>query len=317
MGTVAPRRRCRGVRGADGRRSGALGREQKIRGHGPEAHGLVETSAHLARLQDRRAATPTPSGIKASPGHGRPDSAPSHPLVSAHGVDADHVAALAEPTRRRLYETAVRSREPIDRDTAAESVGISRHLAAFHLDRLVAAGLLEPTYQRRSGRTGPGAGRPAKFYRRSGVPIAVSLPPRRYELAAELFAAALEQVDAEAHAALVDAARSYGVALGPATDRNADDSAETLLGVLAAAGFEPEPDPAAGLIRLRNCPFDALVADHRALTCAMNLALLEGVGEALGPDFRPERRTEEGFCCVALRDARSAPPNGGLEIPGG
>ena len=101
----------------------------------------------------------------------------------------DDLAALAEPVRRRLYEYVVAQPGAVDRDGAAGGLGIGRPLAAFHLDRLAEAGLLEVEYHRRSGRTGPGAGRPAKFYRRpAGRDIEVSLPPRRYGLVAEIFA---------------------------------------------------------------------------------------------------------------------------------
>ena len=106
----------------------------------------------------------------------------------------DRLAPLADPVRRSLYGFVVAQPEPVDRDAAAAGVGIGRPLAAFHLDRLAAAGLLEVEYHRRSGRTGPGAGRPAKFYRRArGRETSVSLPPRRYDDLAEILAEGVEQ----------------------------------------------------------------------------------------------------------------------------
>src|SRR5215218_1329714 len=102
--------------------------------------------------------------------------------------DLDRLAALAEPVRRRLYQFVVAQGEPVDRDAAAAGAGIGRPLAAFHLDRLAEAGLLDVTYRRRSGRTGPGAGRPAKFYGPADHEFSVSVPPRQYDLAAEIFA---------------------------------------------------------------------------------------------------------------------------------
>src|SRR5436190_24048350 len=104
------------------------------------------------------------------------------------------VAALAEPTRRALYDLVGASREPVGRDDAATALGISRELAAFHLDRLVAVGLLQPEFRRRSGRTGPGAGRPAKLYRRADGEVDVSLPARRYDRAADLMATAIDRL---------------------------------------------------------------------------------------------------------------------------
>jgi DNA-binding transcriptional ArsR family regulator len=99
-------------------------------------------------------------------------------------------SSLADPTRRRLY-LAVGA----GRDEAAESVGISRGLAAFHLDRLIADGLLVAEYRRLTGRTGPGAGRPAKIYRRSARDLSFSVPQRNHELLARLFAQAFSSTD--------------------------------------------------------------------------------------------------------------------------
>ena len=112
-------------------------------------------------------------------------------------AQVEAVAALAEPTRRRLYEHVVRQADPVSRDDVASAMGVPRPTTAFHLDRLVADGLLDVHYERRSGRTGPGAGRPAKLYRRSSREVEVSVPARRYGFAADLFARALEAGGAE------------------------------------------------------------------------------------------------------------------------
>src|SRR5258707_2181726 len=95
-------------------------------------------------------------------------------------MSVDAIGGLGEPVRRAIYEYAVGRGEPVGRDEVANALGLGRTLAAFHLDRLAEAGLLEVSYARRSGRAGPGAGRPAKLYRRSAAEIEVSLPPRRY-----------------------------------------------------------------------------------------------------------------------------------------
>ncbi|HEY5629780.1 MAG TPA: hypothetical protein VIR16_09745, partial [Candidatus Limnocylindrales bacterium] len=186
---------------------------------------------------------------------------------------------------------------PIDRDAAAAAAGIGRPLAAFHLDRLVESGLLEVEFRRRSGRTGPGAGRPAKFYlRASGPDIAVSLPPRHYDLAARILADAVDSQPQSAQA-VVDAAAREGVRIG----RMAQGSAPySLVDLLERQGYEPVAEPD-GTIRLRNCPFHALVGEHLELTCSMNRALLEGV-LATTTDTRlvAESQPREGFCCVAF-----------------
>jgi predicted ArsR family transcriptional regulator len=217
----------------------------------------------------------------------------------------DAVAALAEPTRRALYDLVAASDEPVGRDDAVTALGISRELAAFHLDRLVAAGLLTPEYRRRSGRTGPGAGRPAKLYRRADEGFEVSLPPRHYDRAAELMAIALRRVaDGAGLEALARTAREAGTALGVQARRRVVEgtarirSGQRLVDVLDEGGYEPlvEVD---GTVCLRNCPYGAVAADHRDVTCGMNLAWAEGVVDGLGvADVGVELAPEPGRCCV-------------------
>jgi predicted ArsR family transcriptional regulator len=219
--------------------------------------------------------------------------------------NADRVGLLAEPIRRALYEAVVQAPGSVDRDTAAAAVGIKRPLAAFHLDQLVDGGLLDVEYRRRSGRTGPGAGRPAKFYRRAeGTQVDVSLPARRYRLAAEILAEGLERThEPAALAGVQEAARSMGGRLAEAAPRDAGDRA-ALLAVLADNGFEPLEED--GAIRLRNCPFDALVSEHRSLTCGLNLTLLQSVAAELpASGFRPVPRSRPGWCCVEFEGTAS------------
>ncbi len=227
--------------------------------------------------------------------------------MSATEDPIDAVAVLAEPTRRALYELVTASRQPVGRDDAVAALGISRELAAFHLDRLVAAGLLQTEYRRRSGRTGPGAGRPAKLYRRADRVVEVSLPPRRYDLAADFMATALGRLGhGSGVEALAGVARERGTAVGLAARRQAGPRAGRrrslawLVDVLRGAGFEPDLE-ADGRVCLRNCPYEALTADHRDLTCGMNLAWAEGVVDGLAvPKVKAELAPEPGRCCVVF-----------------
>ena len=229
----------------------------------------------------------------------------SHPVVP-DPIEA--IAALGEPTRRALYDLVVVRHEPVGRDDAAATLGISRELAAFHLDRLVEAGLLRTEYHRRSGRTGPGAGRPAKFYRRSDTDLEVALPSRDYGRAAAIMADALGRLaDGTGASTLVDVARERGAAVGVEARhrlRGRLTNRRRLAGLIDAfrgAGFEPSVE-ADGSVCLRNCPYDALVADHRDLTCGMNLAWTEGVVEGLGlEDVRARLEPLLGRCCVIIQ----------------
>lgn len=220
------------------------------------------------------------------------------------------VALLEEPNRQRLYDLVVASREPVGRDEAAGALGISRELAAFHMDRLVEAGLFETEYRRRSGRTGPGAGRPAKLYRRGDREFAVSLPPRQYDLAAEVMATALDRVGGPVIEAATAVARERGTAAGTAARRTAGARPgrralrAALLDTLRETGYEPEIAGPTGSVCLRNCPYDALVSGHRDLTCGMNLAWAEGLVDGLiDPGLRPELGPKPGYCCVVFEPA--------------
>ena len=108
------------------------------------------------------------------------------------GPDLASLSSLDDPVRRRLYEVVTRQAGPVGRDEAASAAGIGRALAVYHLDKLVESGLLTASYQRPAGRSGPGAGRPAKLYARSEREFAVTVPPREYELAARLLVQVVE-----------------------------------------------------------------------------------------------------------------------------
>ncbi len=222
------------------------------------------------------------------------------------------IALLDEPTRRRLYEFVAASADAVARDEAAAGIGIARELAAFHLDRLADAGLLDVEFRRRSGRTGPGAGRPAKLYRRANREVVASVPERHYEAAASMLAEAVERIhDPGAILALREVARSHGESVGasatsptPGTDQWAALSA-----MLAEAGFQPEPEPLDGL-GLRNCPYRILSEQHRDVICGMNLAWAEGlITGADGAMVQAELRPREGGCCVVFRSAGVEPPS--------
>ena len=222
------------------------------------------------------------------------------------------IAILAEPVRRALYAYVSDQPDAVGRDAAAAALGIGRPLAAFHLDRLVEAGLLDVSFRRLSGRSGPGAGRPAKLYRRSGRDVSVSVPARRYELAASLFAEAIASGgpgDGATTNALAAAARRYGESLGEEARRRAGPRPAraallaAALEVLAEAGFEPIASAAAGdLVALRNCPFDAIARTQQAVVCGMNLSLMDGVIAGLrARGIAAELDPQPGMCCVVWR----------------
>lgn len=221
------------------------------------------------------------------------------------------IAALKDPTRRALYSVAVSEARAVSRDEAAEAVGVPRSVAAFHLDRLVEAGLLEVEFRRLTGRRGPGAGRPSKLYRRSEREVEVSLPERRYDLAGRLLARAVNDAlseDVPVGEALSRAAIEVGTSIGE-TDRGrarpkarAGNSLATVAQVLEEYGFEPRRE--GGDVVLGNCPFHALAEEYTDLVCGMNVHLIEGLLAGLGAS-RVEARLDPqpGRCCVRIRAA--------------
>ena len=214
------------------------------------------------------------------------------------------VAALDEPTRRRLYDFVVRAGRPVGRDEASAAVGVARPTAAFHLDRLADEGLLDVVHQRISGRTGPGAGRPAKLYLRPSRDVEVSLPQRRYELVGEVLAAAIDAAETagtSVRQAVADRARQVGRDLGSTTGSG------DVVAVLEGLGFEPRTeDPT---VTLGNCPFHKLARRHTDLVCTLNLHLVEGLLDSLGaPDLRARLDPADGRCCVVIEGVAPTAP---------
>ena len=216
------------------------------------------------------------------------------------------VSALADPIRRALYHFVAHQPGAVSRDQAAAGLEIPRHTAKFHLDKLVDEGLLVPEFRRLSGRTGPGAGRPAKLYRRVRKEVNVTLPRRRYDLAGHVLADTLERIQAgtpldQAIEAAAGNAANIVVESWPPTE---SPDVERLTGVLAHLGYEPRPEGGSDDdgIRLSNCPFQQLSDDHPGVICPLNRRFIDAVGRRLDcTDVQPTSVERGTGCCVALR----------------
>ncbi|MEC3953771.1 helix-turn-helix domain-containing protein [Nocardia sp. CDC153] len=218
------------------------------------------------------------------------------------------VAALDDELRRGMYWFIRRAGRPVTRDEAAEQVGISRKLAAFHLDKLVDAGLLRAGYGQAEGIRR--VGRAPKVYEPTDTEVRVSIPERRHDVLAEILLGAVltEGTGETARDAAHRVAADRGQELGAATraqlrpGRLGTERALTLLqAVLAEQGFEPAR-AASDCIRLRNCPFHPLAAAEPELVCGLNRAYLAGVLTGLEADtVDAVLAPEPGRCCVELR----------------
>ncbi|HLL64438.1 MAG TPA: helix-turn-helix domain-containing protein [Micromonosporaceae bacterium] len=219
------------------------------------------------------------------------------------GTQVERIAALGEPVRRELYQYVVAQGGPVGREQAATGVGVALHTAKFHLDKLVADGLLDIEYARPPGRGGPGAGRPAKLYRRVARDISVSLPDRRYELAGHVMAEAIT-VAARDRVPIMEALRIAAATTGRemAADRTGKLRAgdiEEVSEVLACNGYEPRTVD--GAIALANCPFHNLAQTHTELVCGMNLGLIDALLDQLGnTDLCARLNPGPGRCCVMV-----------------
>jgi predicted ArsR family transcriptional regulator len=230
------------------------------------------------------------------------------------------LAALDQPLRRALYQHLATADGWTSRDEAAAALGIARSVAAFHLDKLADAGVVEVRFERTSGRQGPGAGRPAKLYRPGRDEISASIPDRRYDLAGSLLARAVAEssrtgtpvrdcLRAAAHAAGLRIGEAEGEAGEEAGETGeeaggssapADERPRTVVDVLARHGYEPTAGP--DEITLANCPFHRLAEENRELVCGMNLDFLEGLLDGLRPSRGLTARLDPapGRCCVRI-----------------
>ncbi|GFG69114.1 helix-turn-helix transcriptional regulator [Mycolicibacter senuensis] len=217
-------------------------------------------------------------------------------MSSSHRGGPDPLTGLSsldDPVRQRLYHYVASCDEPVAREQAATAAGISRTLAAYHLDKLAEAGILSVSYARPAGRSGPGAGRPAKRYARTRDELSVSVPPRNYRLLADLLVTAM----ADDHAGTVRPAIS-------AAARRAGRAGAAEHGVFEALrefGYEPVVNDADD-IELRNCPFELLARRYTEAVCGLNLQLIEGMLEGAGePPRRAKLTPSERRCCVTVR----------------
>ena len=220
------------------------------------------------------------------------------------------VAALVDPVRRALYDHVRRQAHPVSREEAAEAVSISRNLSAFHLDKLVDAGLLRARYEAPADQP-RGRGRAPKVYEPADGTLTMSVPPRQYELVGEILADAVAGDPSDARAAAARHAADVGRKIGaahrghasPDVATTATDDVSAAFATLTDLGFEPRRG-ATGELSLGNCPFHGLAVRHPELVCGLNEALIAGVLDGLGADGLCARlQPDPGSCCVRVSAA--------------
>lgn len=232
-------------------------------------------------------------------------------MRTGKGPEIARVAVLEDDLRRRIYAFIRRARRPVNREEVASDAGISWRLAAFHLEKLLDRGLLKAHFARPPGRSGPGAGRSAKYYEPSDIEVAISLPERRYDLAGRLL---LEAIQAEgpgesARETALRVAGKHGSELGEEVRRTrglrrrsgAERTLAVAESVLEDHGFEPYRDQPE-VVALRNCPFHSLATIAPDLVCEMNRSFIDGMLRGMGNEnVQAVLACKPGDCCVSLR----------------
>jgi predicted ArsR family transcriptional regulator len=208
-----------------------------------------------------------------------------------------------------MYRFVRSARVPVTREEVAAHAGITRKLAAFHLDRMVDAGLLTASYARPAGRGGPGAGRSAKHYAPSDLQVELSLPERHYDLAGSLLVEAIlksgsDETPAEASLRVsADRGRSLGRQvrnLRGLPQRGGDRDLAVAESVLHEQGYEPYR-AAPNIVALRNCPFHVLARQSPELICSMNRSFVDGLLRGLGNrSAQAVLECKPGDCCVTV-----------------
>ncbi|MGH2785026.1 MAG: helix-turn-helix domain-containing protein [Actinomycetota bacterium] len=231
------------------------------------------------------------------------------------GSPIEQLAVLEDGLRRRIYRYLRRAGRPATREEVADETGISRRLAAFHLEKLLKESLLRSHYARPPGRGGPGAGRSAKYYEPSDVELSISIPDRNYDLAGSLLVDAINhakpkesaqdaalRVSAEKGRELGDRSRHDRRLGRPGPERTMSVAQE----MLEEYGYEPYRDGKT-TVALRNCPFHALAQQAPDLVCSMNRSFIDGMLRGLGNEsVEAVLECKAGDCCVTLRAPHGA-----------
>jgi len=220
------------------------------------------------------------------------------------------VGALVDSVRRALFEYVRRQDHPVTREEAADAQGVSRNLAAFHLDKLVEVGLLRARYEAPPDQP-RGRGRTPKVYQPSGDALTLTVPERRYDLVAEILADAVAQEPTRAAEAAHAGAAQLGWELGTRIASQVPPGADTAAQLAAVGlalddlGFEPCEASGTGLV-LRNCPFHVLAQRQRTLICGLNHSFLAAFLTGLGaPALAARLAPRPDACCVEISTVES------------
>jgi predicted ArsR family transcriptional regulator len=202
-------------------------------------------------------------------------------LDSLDRTIGDLTASLGDPTRRGIYLAVRQSPDPVTSSQVAELFSIHPNVARHHLDRLAEDGYLRITHERRSGRSGPGAGRPAKCYEATSKGLSLH-PGRRYDLLVELLVRVIDRLRPDGIGSIAEqVGRSYGeelaASIGTPEDPGYEEVLAALVKVMSGVGFELSADPAAQVLLTSHCPFGEAATDHPEVICSLDRGMVAGI----------------------------------------
>lgn len=204
----------------------------------------------------------------------------------------DLTSSLGDPTRRGIYITVREAPEPATASQIADLFSIHPNVARHHLDRLAEDGYLEVTRRRPDGKSGPGAGRPAKCYTATAKEIDLHFPARRYDLLSELLVRVIERIDPGNLADIAaDIGREYGSEIASEIGAPSESGFVTAVNAVALAmtgmGFTTDSDADTRRLLTSHCPFADTAVKHPEVVCSLDRGIVSGLMEGLSPDWRP------------------------------
>lgn len=215
---------------------------------------------------------------------------------------ADLTSALGDPTRRAIYVAVRESPEPMTTSRVAELFEIHPNVARHHLDKLAADDWLVVSQRRPAGKTGPGAGRPAKTYEASKREVSIHFSPRRYELLVDLLMRVLVRVAPEDVSRIAEeVGHEYGRELaneiGAPDDTGYTEAVQAVAVAMTGLGFSMDPDVEGQRLLTSHCPFGEAATDHPDVVCSLDRGIVTGLVGALGatcdPVLIPHQRPDD------------------------
>jgi predicted ArsR family transcriptional regulator len=186
-------------------------------------------------------------------------------------IEMDRLEAVGDRELRATLSYVLAQPSAVTADELAGATGTHRNVARWRLERLAEAGLLDPGYERRTGRAGPGAGRPAKTYAVTPHLRSIEFPQLRYERLLALFVDALPQKSRRER--LREVGLSYANellrAIRARPARTLAAGAERICAEVRQLGFQAavaEVDTDVAVIETATCPLRPLVRERAGAT---------------------------------------------------